>query len=195
MTNYCSQDDVEKYLNIDFTNNPDPSIALWIAAASEKIDKFCSRDFDNHTGEIEYQDGKGKWGDLDRHMHTAVQLKNYPVLAVTEVVDDTTTLTEGTDYEVYPEEAMIRLHPSRYFKKKLKGIKLTYDYGYAAIPEVIKDVCRWLVVESLKKSLGFQEFGVARSISLEGESVSVPEIIDFPPELQERLRPFVKVGY
>lgn len=196
MTDYCTQDDIEKYLNVDFTNNPDPALALWIDAVSAKIDRICNRDFDEHSDVIEYYDGKGKWGVLSRRgsMHQAITLRNHPVLAVDEVVNDSNTLVEGTDYEVYLETARIALIEPRYFTKKLKGIKVTYDYGYSAIPEVIKDICRWIVGESFKMQLKFAEVGISQSITLEGESISVPEIIDIPPWAQERLQPYVKWG-
>ncbi len=45
MADYCTQAEVEGYLNVDFTYNPDPTVAKWIAAASAKIDTHCQRDF------------------------------------------------------------------------------------------------------------------------------------------------------
>lgn len=194
---YASQADLETRLNVTFTANPDPAVEDWLEEATKEIDKYCRRDFTQHTDDIEYHDGKGQWGVLNNkaHMHTAITLRNDPVISVSEVVNNETTLTEGEDYEVYLETAQIKLHPDRYFAKKLKGVKVTYTWGYATVPVDIRGVCAELVAIQFRKQLQFAEFGVSRSISLEGESMGTPEFGEMPLELAQKLQPYMKWGF
>lgn len=196
MTDYCSQEDVEGYLNIDFTNNPDDTVSKWITAASAKIDSHCRRDFDQHTDDVESHDGKGKWGDLEWQRHKTVNLKNHPVISVGQVDEDGTVLVDGTNYEVYEDEAKIVLIPeSNYFNKKRKSIAITYTWGYATVPLDVNDACIWLVAHEFFKMLKFSEGGVAQSISIEGESVSLPEVELNPVTILEQLNNYIRWGY
>jgi len=196
MADYCTQEDVEGYLNIDFTNNPDPTVAKWITAASAKIDSHCQRDFAEHADEIEYHDGKGKWGDLDWQRHSNISLKNHPVSAISEVDEDGTVLVDGTNYEVYLDEAQIQLIPeSNYFLKKRRSIKITYTWGYATVPLDVNDACIWLVAHEFFKMLKFSEGGVAASISIEGESVNLPEVDLNPKTILAQLNKHIRWGY
>lgn len=193
MTDYATIADIERALNIDITLDLDPTIGQFITRASGKIDDFCKRDFTEHTAFVEYYDGRGKWGELDWQRHNRLVLNNRPVLAVTELEVNGVVWTEGTEYEVYLEDSLILLTPdTRYFIEKIKGIKVTYDYGYTAVPEAIKDVCTWLVVQALKKLEKFGELGVAASLTVEGHSVSIPEFKDVPDDLKEVLQYHVK---
>ena len=177
MADYCTQEDVEGYLNIDFTNNPDPTVALWIAAASKKIDTHCRRNFDKNTDDTEKHDGEGKWGDLDWQRHSSIILKNHPVISVSQVDESGTVLVDGTNYEVYEDEAKIQLIPeSNYFIKNRRSIEITYTWGFATVPLDVNDACIWLVAHEFFKMLKFSEGGVAASISIEGESVNLPEV-------------------
>lgn len=195
MVDYCVQADMEKYLNIHLDNDADPAVALWISAASEKIDEYCQQDFSPHTDQEEDYNGKGMWGNEEWQRHNTLQLKNWPVIDITIVVDNTNTLTEGEDYEIFPEKALIMLTPpSRYFKKKIKGIQVTYSYGYATVPKGIADVCTWLVANAFEKRLKFSEAGPAQSINIEGHTVSFPLIEDLPPHLLATLNLYVKWG-
>lgn len=196
MTDYCTQDDIEKYLNIDFTNDTDPTIDKWIKAASAKIDKHCRRDFSQHTDDVEKHTGKGRWGDLAFQRHSSITLKNFPVISVSQVENNGTVLVEGTSYEVILDEARIQLIPeSRYFIKRVNGVEITYDWGYASVPLEINDACIWLVVAEFEKMLKFSEGGVADSISIEGESVSLPEQPLNPDEILAQLQPYVRWGH
>ncbi|MCK5161772.1 MAG: hypothetical protein KAQ99_09390 [Candidatus Aureabacteria bacterium] len=194
MVDYATQADIEKYLNIIFTNQPDPTIGLFLTRASRKIDAFCNRDFIEHTDYIEYHNGEGRYSQYsETYTHNSIVLENIPVIQVTEVVDNSVVLVEGTDYELFEKDAMILLTPDmKYFVKKIKGVKITYDWGYAAVPDVIKDVCCWLVVQALGKQLKFSEAGVAQSVSVEGHSVTLPEIRDVPADLLEVLARFAR---
>ena len=196
MSLYCTQEDVEGYLNIDLTNNPDPTMAKWIAAASRKIDSHCRRDFDQHADDTEKQDGEGLWGDLDWQRHQSLTLKNHPVISVSQVEEDGTVLVEGTNYEVYLDEAQIQLIPSsNYFKKQRKSIEITYTWGYATVPKNVEDTCIWLVAHEFFKMLKFSEGGVAASISIEGESVNLPEVDLNPKTIMDQLKEYIRWGY
>ena len=126
----------------------------------------------------------------------SLTLKNHPVISVSQVEDNGTVLVDGTNYEVYLEEAQIRLLPeSRYFIKKRQSIEIKYTWGYASVPEDVNDACIWLVVHEFFKMLKFSEGGVAQSIAIEGESVNLPEPELHPKAILEQLQPYVRWGY
>lgn len=196
MANYCTQEDVEGYLNIDFTANPDDTVAEWIASATAKINDKCNRDFDLHEDAVENYDGKGRWGDLEWQRHKSLTLKNRPVISVDQVDVNGTIWVEGTHYEVYEDEARIVCIPdTRYFPKKAKVIEVTYDHGYASPPQAIKDACIWLVFCEFQEMLKFSEAGVAQSVSIEGESMNFPEVRLSPEKILAQLTPYVKWGF
>ncbi|MCK5160381.1 MAG: hypothetical protein KAQ99_02285 [Candidatus Aureabacteria bacterium] len=194
MVDYAVIADLEKYLNVEFANPADPTIALFLTRASRKIDAYCNRDFLEHTDYIEYHNGKGRYSAYSEdYLHNSVVLENIPVIQVTEVVDNSNVLVEGTDYEVFENKALILLTPeSRYFIKKIKGVKITYDWGYATVPDGIADICTWMVAQALGKQLKFSEAGVAQSVSIEGHTVSLPEIREIPADMLELLGRFAR---
>ena len=188
---YCTQDDIEKYLKTTFDAN-DETIAALIDHVTAMIDSYCGRDFLAHTGEVEYHDGKGRG-------HNVIMLKNYPVTAVTEVVEDGTTLTANEDYIWYADGRIVKcvnglVDPNTtYWKAKLKAIKVTYNYGYSTVPTEIKSVCIQLCVEWLKKyALKFADVGAAESVSLAGITVTYSEHEILPDWAQKRLEHYKK---
>lgn len=181
MADYCTQDDVEKYMNITFTSNPDGTVALFITRVSAHIDRLCNRDFSPHTGEVEKHDGKGQG-------HNSILLKYHPVTAITSLTEDGDSLTEDDNYVWYDDGRVIKVSSGyedadeTYWKEKRKSIEVTYNHGYASVPDGIKDICTRWVVESLQQlPFRFEEGGIANSVSLEGVSVSYGEV-DYIPE-------------
>lgn len=192
MTDYCTQDDIEKYLDTTFDSNPDPSVSLIISHVSALIDAYCNRDFTLHENVVEYYDGKGKG-------HNVIMLKNYPVTAVSEVVEDGTTLTENTHYVWFRDGRLVKVSngyvdPNKwYWKAKVKAVKVTYSYGYSTVPTEIKTICIQLCVEWLKKyPLKHAEAGIASSISLNGVNISYETPETLPEWAKTRLNKYKK---
>ena len=52
MVDLCVQADIEKYLNISFSNNPDPTVAVYIDRVSAVIGMVCNLDFGDHSGDL-----------------------------------------------------------------------------------------------------------------------------------------------
>lgn len=190
---YCTQADVERYLNVTFTENPDATVTAFIERISARIDDICNRDFDNHADHVEYHDGHGQGNN-------SFLLKNYPVTAVASVKEDGTTLTETTHFVWYEDGRVVRVSsgyedPSTtYWLKKLKAIEVTYTYGFSAVPKGINDICTRWVCEGLKQQpFRFEEGGIADSVSLEGVSVNYGEIDHIPEWVPKALMPYKKL--
>ena len=192
MADYCTQSDIEKYLNITFNIDPDPTVSAIITHVSALIDSYCNRDFTSHSNEIEYHDGKGKG-------HNVIILKNYPVLAVNSVVEDGTTLTETTHYIWFEDGRIIKCSEGYvdadewYWKAKLKTIKVDYNYGYTTVPQEIKTIAIQLCVEWLKKyPFKFTETGTANTVSMAGVNVNYSDMEILPEWAKKRLNHYKK---
>lgn len=116
--------DVKDFLGITITDDDDK---IWNAclAAQEEAETFCDRKFDGQSF-TEYYDGDGT---------SVLQLRNYPINAVTSIYDDidrvygADTLIDSDDYAINTDTGIIEL-VGLAFCKGAKNIKATYTAGY-----------------------------------------------------------------
>ena len=174
---YCTQTDVERYLNYTFSQNPDPLITDLITRATAIIDQYCKRDFNQHTDQTEYYDGDGTYW---------IFLKHIPVISVSSVyIDD--DLVDSDEYVVLTEQGAIR-RKEKIWPIGVANIKVTYTYGYASVPDAIKDACTRLVVNMFLKTERWDELKGAQGISIAGINVNYgPEQPILTDEIKEIL--------
>ena len=191
MPDYTTQDKVEKYLGTTYTP-ADTTIALYISHVSAYIDQYCNQDFAEHNAVIEYYDGKGKG-------HNQILLGNYPVTAITDIQDDGQVLTEDTHFVWYADGRVVRVSSgyedadNTYWKKKRKGIKVTYDYGYSTAPLPVEQAATIMVANLIKIQEKHEESGTVRSITAEGIAFSYELLTDaFTPQVERLLKPLQK---
>lgn len=124
-----TQDELEYFGQVDITGNPpgDAAFAQYIASAQAVAERYCNRLFDRATGYAETLDGKRS---------TVLRLKLLPVEAITSVVEDGDTLTEGDDFQWYPNGLLVRTVQgdsgrSIPWTHKRQAVVVTYTGGYA----------------------------------------------------------------
>lgn len=115
----------------------DDRIGTLINFLSGRISDWCGRTFESTLYTDQLYDG---------HTLTELFLKNYPIIAVPAPVikiDDVTVTT--TLYKVYYQEGFV--YYSHGWDQGHQNIKVTYQAGYATIPEGLGMACaEWAVL-------------------------------------------------
>lgn len=136
------QADLEALGQVDFGNEPDTAVTLYIAAAQAAVEGYCGRSLERQVGRVDTLDGTGM---------PLIGLPLYPVETVASVVEDGDTLTVNEDFLLYPERgALLRLDGSTdrewWWDWRRQSVVVTYTAGYAdgeAFP--VPDDLRWVI--------------------------------------------------
>jgi len=134
----CEQADVEYALQIDFTNEPDPTVAAYIAAADAHLKRWLNRNVEA----ADYPDR------LLVPTNTVLPLDDWPVQELT-ITEAGNVLVGGTDY--YVEMAVggplvRRTHPDGYWMRwdaRVGQLSVSARLGYepADVPEDLVRAC------------------------------------------------------
>ena len=133
---------VKSYLAIT-TSDDDAVLTSLIAASSEAVEHYCSREFAS-IERTEIYDGRGS---------NCLILKNRPISAVKEVYDDEVgefdqaSLIPAFRYTYYPDEGVLRLYSSP-FSTGIRNIKIVYTAGYPTIPPAVEQATNILVAQA-----------------------------------------------
>jgi len=141
----------------DYADLPDSIITQMINSSDSMIEEETGRSFENNTGSIEYLNVEEK--------QKTFFLKNYPVIILTSVernINEQTadpnweTLTSGlgNDYIANTEDlnlGRIRFIDNFPYMGK-DNLKITYDYGYASTPSLVKELSILLTTRQLANS-------------------------------------------
>jgi hypothetical protein len=142
--------------------------------ASESIEDYCQRDFEQHTDDTAALDGNGR---------DAIRLPGYPVtsIASVEVGENNPTTLDADDYRVrddpaFPGENGGVLERRRaVWPRGWENVQVTYTWGYSSPPGAVERVADDLVIEALQAAAKDTKGKGATSLSLDGFSVSFPD--------------------
>lgn len=130
------QADLEKFLQVDVSAEPDAAITAYLQAASAIVESYCGRIFTSGTVTAELHDGDTR----------TLYLRQPPVTAVAAVVENGVALA-ATDFLFYPDGRLIRLSGESLYRwyPKLQTVAVTYTGGYGTaaagtIPHDVRDV-------------------------------------------------------
>lgn len=166
MANLALQADLEKFLQIDVTAEPDAAIIAYLQSASAIIESYCGRVFTSSTVTAEVHDGRT----------TTIWLRQPPVTAVTTVVENAVTLA-AADFLWYPDGRLVRLTETvppgpTWWYPKLQTVTVTYTGGYAVVPFDVRDVTVRIAARAFQAGAAFAAApvgaGAVRSVSLAG---------------------------
>ncbi len=156
MANYCTVDDVKNTLGQMVTEKYNGILLDIINAVTSEIDNYCGRSFTS-TSATRYFDG------VDDNLIVD------DLVSVTTLKLDTggdgvweTTLTEGTDFLLYPYNTspkwLVKLTDdstaSDFAEGKRKGVEIAGVWGYATIPEPIRQAAMMQVCRLFRLSQG-----------------------------------------
>lgn len=138
----CTQEDVERQLQIRFDNDPEPVVAYLIENATGLIRDHCGQHLESQDGLTVTVDGTGgPW----------LFMPETPIRAVSAVVEDGRTL--GADEFVwYRDGSLLRVN-GRWVRKP-QAVTVTYDAGYHPIPAGLRAVCASMVARAFTAAIG-----------------------------------------
>lgn len=154
----------------------DARLAWVVDGVCRAIEDYCGRTFLAET-ETELLDGDGE---------DVILLKS-PIISVTTLINDGTTLTVTTDYLVYGTLGKIRLLESA-FVDGPQTVSVTYRHGWEAdkIPASIKSAA---IMWSCKRFLDVKDSRVGvTSVSLGDQTIGYAQ--SMPTEIQEMVQPY-----
>jgi hypothetical protein len=165
---FATQAHLERFLQIDVTNEPDAAVTMLLENATGLIKAYVQRDIEllTYTAEL-----------YDPPPTPVLWLKQWPLNTVTTVEEDGTALTGNDDYKVYADEGkIVRVSASgrpRAWRpsNKLQSISVTYDAGYDMTtdpliePEAVtaRDVCTRMVARVFQAAAAYANAPVGSS--------------------------------
>lgn len=174
---FATQGDLEKFLQIDVTNEPDAAVTMLLENATGIIKSYVQRDLEEtvYTTEL-YDTPEGH----------KLFLKEWPVTDVAALLEDGTALTVSDDYLIYTDLGMIARVSAASRPRdwrpanKLQAISVTYTAGYDFTTDplvekeavVAKDTCTRIVARVFEAAAAYANVPVSasliKSIHLEG---------------------------
>lgn len=167
-----TQAELEQFGQVDFTNEPDTAVGLYIAAAQKAVENHCGRLFERQAGRVDTLDGSA-----GRHLW----LPLYPIHTITSVTEDTTALTEGSDFLTYSSLGRLTRMSGDWewsWTAKRQSVVVTYTAGYedgqeedipADLKWVVANVClRLFKAEEAWANSPAGAAGPLQSVTLDG---------------------------
>jgi hypothetical protein len=153
MAHLCTQEDVEKFLQIAFGSMPEEVATYLIDGAEGLVQNEIGYDPTAQAGLVEIHDPS----------HTFdLWVRRPPISAVNEIQIDGTVLA-AEQYTVYLENedrsGLIRRIDGARWSSQLRGISVDYDAGYAFAPFPLRDACVKIVARAFEKGVGFAADG------------------------------------
>lgn len=154
----CALNDVKQYTGVT-SNATDAVLTALIANASDFIERYCNRVFEQTTF-TDVRNGNGA---------DAIFLRHVPILSVQSVSVDGTTVPPAPDarsygwvndeHKVYirgyarvnPESPDVYVGAPRGFSRGIQNIQIAYTAGHATIPLSVNQACVELVAYKFAK--------------------------------------------
>lgn len=129
-----TQANLEKHLQINFGNNPDPVVAELIDQSQGAVEGYCRQPLEYDAAIIETfeVDQYEPWHVLDR----------FPISGVTSVVEDGTALDDPDDYRWHSVGTIRRVSgvEERSWSRNVDAVVVTYAAGYGGAAPVPFDM-------------------------------------------------------
>jgi len=130
MADFCTQADVEAFLQVTVLAAKVASVARAIAEATEAIRNYCHQYIERVAGETITLDCTGG---------ARLFLPELPVTGISSVEEDGDVLTMFDDYKLGQHGILHRVGQD--WKSGIQIIEVVYTHGYAPIPQDVRDVC------------------------------------------------------
>jgi hypothetical protein len=160
----------------------DATLERIISGVSRAIATHCGRTFVEATDTASKIDGDG----------SAILLVKWPILDITTLINDETTVVETTNWEVYKERGHIELTDGSVWTKGLKKVTITYRHGYEDIPD---DIQMAAIAWCSKKFFDIKDnrVGVSTRSTADGSSTTYATSFvskDMPDEVKALIEPY-----
>jgi len=166
----------------------DDTLSRIISGVSQAIATFCGRTFVAATETSQKIDGDG----------SVVLLVRYPVISITSIINDTTTVVETTNWEAYLKSGKIELTDGTVWTKGRKTITITYRHGYE-VGSIPADLQMAAMTWASKKFFDIKDdrVGVSSRTSADGASISFAGSSvsrNMPDEVRALIEPYKTYG-
>ncbi len=159
--------DLEKYIQVDITDDNDAAVLLLIDFADSVIKSYCDRTFEVAASVVETLDGLGD---------EVLFLSEWPVTALNSLTESGDVLVLDTDYFFYPDGRLFRGAPEAVdrlrWSRARKNVVVDYDHGYAVIPDELRLVSTRLASKMFQAGEAYANAPVGatgiKSIALDG---------------------------
>jgi len=178
---YSSIDLVSAYLGgvtIDASSAiSSADVTEWLDWADAEIDKITNSKYVTGTVSQEIMDYEGEnWLRVDKRPIISVTTLEYNENPLGTGDASWVALSEGrdsdNDFIVYKERGEILFHGTRPLTTP-QGVRITYTYGYATTPDVVKELATALVAQKYLKAISGKDFSDAPSnVSVGSISIS-----------------------
>lgn len=168
--------------------------------ASEAIERYANRDFEDHASVTDKIDGNDRLTDEG---HGRIKLPGAPVRSISEIKIDG-DVVPSSEYRLVqpnsydggtPVNAGIVERKNTVWPKGWENIEITYTWGYSSPPSGVRGVAEDLVVDVLRASLRNDDAGAAESVSIDGFSTSYfTGKIEREEQHKDRLRRYRRIA-
>jgi len=127
----------------------DDRLNRYIAEASRAAQEYVNRIFAVETIKDEFWPQRDPYPQLMTGGVAPLQLSTWPIVDVTEVLENGVTLVDGTDFRINASDGqLIRLADDGYPKNwPAYAISVTYSAGYATVPQDVAGKIARMVVQ------------------------------------------------
>lgn len=151
--------------------------------ASEMVDDYCGRDFEQHGSAESPVSEK-----LDGNGREKIRLAGSPIISVSSVTLNDTELTEDTDFAVLAAPGILERIDYGVWTRGKRNLEAEYVYGYATPPKAIALVVEEMVTTALLEAKKNRAVGGASSISMDGYSISFAAVAGYLNLTSDRLK-------
>lgn len=185
MGSYATVEEVATRLGVTLDAKEEGLVELFIGHAENLVDQYTGRNFKNNVGEEEFFDGDY---ELDWYY-----VRNTPLIDVTEIKHNDSILTKDNQYYVYPEYDAV-LFDMTLNNLNPRNVKVTYNWGYTKVPEMINNVVLEMVVNCFNSYQASKLLEGAVAASVGDFSVRYENRPMLTEKNKELLRYWQKVG-
>lgn len=165
--------------------------------ASEGVERWCNRDFEDHPSVTETIDGNGR---LNEDGNGSISLPGSPVRSVSTVKVDGNTI-DSSEYRIKESKSYEGVNAGILERKNApwpegwENIEITFTYGFTDPPAGVRSVVEDLVIDSLRAASRNESAESAESVSMDGFSVTYfTGRLDREAEHKDRLQKYKRLA-
>lgn len=159
-----------------------------IGMAQNLVDGYTFTTWGDNTLSSTEKRGTQAWEDAGGY---DVYVQDVPLVSVTSITYKGKTLTEGTDYWVFPDEDRISFKEGIITDSKPQDLVITYTWGNASVPEAIKQATVQLVVNAFNKYLEYKNIGGAYELRMADFTTRFQPPMFIDESIEQILSPYV----
>lgn len=172
-------------------------IGEWLEQASDEIDRFTGRDFEQHTEESEVLYGNGR---------SIMSVSNIPVIDIDSIETEGGKTVDPDSYELRPTPSSAKLNTGRIRRTnrrrwvRNRGYTINYSWGFEETPPGVAGIAEEMVVNLINADTAEIAGGAVASESMDGYSVQY-DLMDMSGKLtltenmKERLKPYQNMSW